>query len=132
MAVVCRSERLKINKPSLRVSIRNISRPFLQVPLNPSCCGWNASVFITDKKNEIKGKGKLDTASEFCKAHSLDDEQLSKITVFSSSTGVMFWIIKLIRRLFDSFPKGGVFLEKCSLNCNTRYSLRQRRRQFTH
>lgn len=64
------------------------------------------------KKNEIKEKGKLDTASEFSKANSLDDEQLSKITTFSSLTGVMFWIIKLIRRLFDSFPKGGVFLAK--------------------
>ena len=64
------------------------------------------------KKNEIKGKGKLDIASEFSKANSLDDEQLSKITTFSSLTGVMFWIIKLIRRLFDSFPKGGVFLAK--------------------
>ena len=53
------------------------------------------------KQNEIKGKGKLDTASEFCKTLSLDDEQLSKITTFSFSTGVMFWIIKLIRFLSE-------------------------------
>lgn len=69
-------------------------------------------LYHRQKKNEIKGKGKLDTASEFCKAHSLDNEQLSKITTFSSSTGVMFWIIKLILFLSERrrFPRDNVVL----------------------
>ena len=60
------------------------------------------------KKNEIKGKGKLDTASEFSKANSLDDEQLSKITTLSSLTGVMFRFLSERRRF--CFPCDNVLV----------------------